>query len=306
MGKSISAKILTAMLQLRPKLSAEESEQKMLKALEKGEELTPPPDNIITRYEDDENGRIFYANEKGVSRYTVFYIHGGAYRYDFLPLHWRFIEKLVRETNALVIAPAYRLAPFATYKEAFDLIVPLYKNYCGEHPEKKIIMMGDSAGGGLSLALTEYFKSESIRQPDELVLISPWVDISMENEEIGEYQPKDPLIEAASAVSVAKRWSGDLDLHDPRVSPIYGDMKGLRNVTVFVGTDEVLYPDVIKMFYMLDRDVSNELIVSEGMNHIYPLYPIEEAKSACNKIFHIVMRFSPSEQILTASPPESI
>ena len=306
MGKSISAKILTTMLRFRPKLSAEESEQKMLKALKKGEERTPPPDNIITRYEDDENGRIFYVNEKGVSRYTVFYIHGGAYRYDFLSLHWRFIEKLVRETNALVIAPAYRLAPFATYKEAFDLIVPLYKKYCAEHPEKKIIMMGDSAGGGLSLALTEYFKSESIRLPDELVLISPWVDISMENEEIGEYQPKDPLIEAASAVSVAKRWSGDLDLHDPRVSPIYGDMKGLRNVTVFVGTDEVLYPDVIKMFYMLDRDVSNELIVAEGMNHIYPLYPIEEAISACNKIFHIVMRFSPSEQILTASPPESV
>jgi len=290
MGKSISAKIFTTILQFWPKLSAEESEQKMLKALEKGEEPTPPPDNIITRYEDNENGRIFYVNEKGVSRYTVFYIHGGAYRYDFVPFHWQFIEKLVKETNALVIAPAYRLAPFATYREAFDLIIPLYKKYCAEHPEKKIILMGDSAGGGLSLALTEYFKSESIRMPNELILFSPWVDISMENKEILEYQPKDPLIEAASSVAVAKRWSGDLNLHDPRVSPIYGDLKGLKNVTVFIGTDEVLYPDVTKMFYMLDRDVSNELIVGDGMNHLYPLYPIEEAKYACHKVFHIVMR----------------
>ncbi len=290
MSKSISAKIFTTLLQFWPKLSAEESEQKMLDALEEGEEKTSPPDNILTRYEDNENGRIFYANEKSVSRYTVFYIHGGAYRYDFVPLHWQFIEQLVKETNALVIAPAYRLAPFATYKEAFDLIVPEYKKHCAEHPEKKIIIMGDSAGGGLSLALTEYFKSEGIRLPDELVLFSPWVDVSMENEDIGEYQPKDPLIEAASAVSVAKRWSGDLDMHDPRVSPIYGDMKGLKNVTVFIGTDEVLYPDVVKMFNMLDKDVSNELIVAEGMNHIYPLYPIEEAKYACHKVFHIVMR----------------
>ena len=98
------------------------------------------------------------------------------------------------------------------------------------------------------------------------------------------------MIEAASAAAVAKKWSGDLDLHDPRVSPIYGDLKGLRNVTVFVGTDEVLYPDVTKMFNMLDKDVSNELIVAEGMNHVYPIYPIEEARHACNKVFHTIMR----------------
>ena len=75
----------------------------------------------------------------------------------------------MKETNALVIAPAYRVVPFGTYKEAYDLIVPVYKKYCEDHPEKKIIMMGDSAGGGLALALAEYFKKEGIRLPDELL-----------------------------------------------------------------------------------------------------------------------------------------
>ena len=281
---------MSGLLQFWPKLTAEESEQKMIEALKEGEKPSPPPENIITRYEDTENGRVFYANEKSVSRYTVFYIHGGAYRYDFLSSHWRFIEKLVKETNALVIAPGYRLAPYATYKEAFELIVPLYKKHCAEHPEKKIILMGDSAGGGLALALAEYFKAEGMRLPDELILFSPWVDVSMENEEIPKYQPKDPMIEAASAGAVAKRWAGDLDIHDPKVSPLYGDLSGLRNVTVFIGTEEVLYPDAIKMFYKLDRDISNELIVADGMNHVYPLYPIDEAVPACHKTFHIVMR----------------
>ena len=64
----------------------------------------------------------------------------------------------------------------------------------------------------------------------------------------------------------------------------------LKNVTVFLGTDEVLYPDVTKMFHMLDKDVSNELIIGDGMNHVYLLNPIEEAEHACNKVFHIVMR----------------
>lgn len=290
MGKSFGAKIISVMLQFWPKLTAEESEQKMVEALAEGETPSQPPENIITRYEDTENGRVFYANEKSVSPYTVFYIHGGAYRYDFLSLHWKFLENVIKETNAQVIAPGYRLAPFATYKEAFDLIVPLYKKYCAEHPEKKIIVMGDSAGGGFSLALAEYLKSEGMRLPDELVLFSPWVDVSMENEEIPKYQPLDPMIDAKSAGAVAKRWAGDLDIHDPKVSPIYGDLSGLRNVTVFIGTDEVLYPDAVKMFGKLDKDNSNELIVADGMNHIYPLYPIDEAAPACRKVFHTIMR----------------
>lgn len=289
MRKSIGAKIITSLLHSWPKHTEEEVEQGFAKE-PKPEEPSAMPKNMTPRYEDSENGRIFYVNEKGVSRYTVFYIHGGALRYDFLPMHWTFIEKLVKETNAFVIAPGYRLVPYATYKEAFDLIIPVYKKYCEEHPEKKIIMMGDSAGGGLALALTEYMKAEGIRMPDELVLFSPWVDLTAENEEIKEYQSKDPLIIPESGRPIAKRWAGDLDIHDWRISPIYGDLKGIKNVTVFIGTDETLYPDTIKMFRMLDQDVSNELIVGEGMIHIYPLMHIEEAESACRKAFYNVMR----------------
>ncbi len=84
MGKSISAKIMSNLLKYWPKKTAEESEQEIDKAFKAGEKPTSPPRNIVTRYEDNENGRIFYANEKSVSRYVVFYIHGGAYRYDFV------------------------------------------------------------------------------------------------------------------------------------------------------------------------------------------------------------------------------
>lgn len=79
-------------------------------------------------------------------------------------------------------------------KDAFDLIVPVYRDYCERYADGKIILMGDSAGGGLSLALAEYFRMEGIRLPDELVLISPWVDTVMENEEIKAYEPKDPFL----------------------------------------------------------------------------------------------------------------
>ncbi len=290
MSKSIGAKILSNLLQFWPKLTPEETEAKLAEALQAGEKPTPPPKSLATRYEDSANGRMFYINEKGRSRAIVFYIHGGAYRHDFIAPHWQFIERLARKTDALVIAPAYRLVPFATYREAFDLIVPVYRKTCEAHPDRKIVVMGDSAGGGLSLALAEYCKAEGLRLPDELVLFSPWVDAVMDGEGIAEYQARDPFLCADSLRVIAKHWADDLDVHDWRISPIYGDMKGIRNVTVFVGTCEVFYPDITRFFNMLERDGSNELIVGEEMNHVYPLFPIPEAISTDNKVFSVVMR----------------
>ena len=137
MKESLGAMAMSELLKIWPKLCEEVTVQQMEDTLAEGEKPTEPPKNIVTRYEYSENGRVFYANEKSVSRYAVFYIHGGAYRHDFISFHWQFIEQLIKTTNALVIAPGYRLAPFATYKEAFDLIVPLYKQYREEHPKKR-------------------------------------------------------------------------------------------------------------------------------------------------------------------------
>ena len=287
---SVGAKVMSELLKLWPKYTAEECEKKIGEVLLEGEKPCPPPKLLKARQENNENGRIFYLNEDTDSGYLVFYIHGGAYRHDIVLPHWQLIEKLVRRTGAQVIVPAYRLLPFATYREAYDLIVPLYRKYCEACPDKKFIVMGDSAGGGLALALTEYFKAEGLRMPDELVLLSPWIDVVMDNEEMQKYQARDPFLSIESLKVCAKHWADDLDLHDWRVSPVYGDLKGIRNVTVFVGTAEIFYPDVVKFYHMLDEDPSNELIVAEDMNHVFPLFPIPEARPAVEKIIEAVTR----------------
>ena len=288
MSKSFNAKVMSDLLELFGMYTEKNSERMIAGALSKGEKPTPPPRNLKTRFEDNQNGRVFYANEGSTSRNTVFYIHGGAYFMDFTRPHWRLLEKLIKETDAQVIAPAYRLVPFATYREAFDLIVPLYREYCETHPDKNTILMGDSAGGGLALALTEYFKTEGIHMPDRLILLSPWVDVSMDNEQIKEYESVDPFLKVTPLRDCAEQWKGDLDVHDWHLSPIYGDLKGIRNVTVFVGTDGIFYPDITKFFGMLDKDPSNELIIGEEMNHVYPLFPIPEAKPAVDKIIRTI------------------
>lgn len=290
MGKSVSAKIAAELLKLWSKYTAEGRRQSFQDILEEGEKRSSAPILLRARQEDNEYGRIVYVHEDPTSRYVVFYLHGGAYLQDIILPHWQFIDRLAKKTEAEVIVPLYRLVPFATYQEAFDLIVPLYKHISETYPDKKIILMGDSAGGGLSLALAEFFKAENIRMPDELVLLSPWVDAVMENEELAEYEKKDPFLDIASLKPPAERWAGDLEVRDPKISPIFGDLKEIRNVTAFVGTSELFYPDVVRFYQMLDPDPANELVIGEEMNHVYPLFPIPEAKSALNKIFEVVMR----------------
>ena len=290
MNVSIRARLLSRLLRFYPKPTGEKREQLLADALQEGEKPTLPPKKIQTRYEDYASGRVFFANEKESAQNIILYIHGGAYILDLNVTHWQFISKMIEKTDSLVVAPAYHIAPFGTFKEAFDLIVPVYKEYCEKYPENKIIVMGDSAGGGLSLALAEFCRNEGIRQPDELILISPWVDAVMDNPEIRNYEAVDPSLSIEDLSVCAKSWAGSLDLHDWRISPVYGDLTGIRNVTVFTGTCEVFYPDITKFFQMLEESPGNELIVGEGMCHIYPLFPIPEAGEAIEKIVGKILR----------------
>lgn len=290
MAKSKSAKLLSGVLELFSMYTEKNGEKMIEDALARGETPTAEPKDLEARYEDLPNGRVFYANEDSRSGITVFYLHGGAYFMDFTNAHWRFLKKLVEGADVKLIAPAYRLVPFATYREAFDLVVPLYREYREAHPDQKVVLMGDSAGGGLSLAVTEALKADGICLPDELILLSPWVDVAMDNPQIGKYESRDPFLSVQSLKLCAEKWKDDLDAHDWHVSPIYGDLGGIRNVTVFVGTSEIFFPDVTKFFRMLDRDPSNELIVGDEMNHVFPLFPIPEAVPAINKIFAAVVR----------------
>lgn len=290
MAKSKSAAVLSSVLELFSMYTEKNGEKLIEDAIIKGEKPTTPPKNLETRYEDLPNGRVFYANEDSKSGITVFYLHGGAYFMDITNAHWKLLKKLVDGADVRLIVPAYRLLPFATYREAFDLVVPLYREYREANPDQKVILMGDSAGGGLSLAVTEQFKADGIILPDELILLSPWVDIAMDNEQIGKYESRDPFLSVQTLSVCAEKWMDGLDAHDWHVSPIYGDLKGIRNVTVFVGTSEIFFPDVTKFFRMLDRDPSNELLVGDEMNHVYPLFPIPEAKYAVNKILQTVAR----------------
>ena len=218
------------------------------------------------------------------SAYTVLYTHGGGYTEEIQLFHMQFCKRLAERLKAYVLVPIYPLAPNHIWKETYDLLTALYKEMLAEK-KNEITFMGDSAGGGLAIAFCQYLKTIGLPQPDHLIGLSPWVDICMEDTDYEPYRPLDPLLDVTGLQTYAKAWAGGLDLRDPKLSPTFGDNHGLPGTLLITGTREILYPDICKFYEKMRRDgVDVDLVVAEGMNHVYPLYGLPESKNAIARI----------------------
>ena len=202
--------------------------------------------------------------------------------------HISFCDRLAKKISGTVFAPLYPLAPNHTYDETYEILEKLYRHLLEQ--EKPITIMGDSSGGGLSAAFAEYLAANDLPQPDNLILISPWVDVSMS----GKYDDveKDPMSGVEGLREMGKAWAGDLDLKDYKVSPLFGDVSKFPKTTIFVGTHEQIQHDVTDFYNKLkDNGIDAELNLGEGMNHVYPVYPlVPESKEAFNHIVERILK----------------
>lgn len=233
--------------------------------------------------------QVFEVASKDDSKPIVLYIHGGAYLHNFSPLHWKAMAEWAKETGCGIVTPNYPLLYRYTVVDAFPLMLQLYQQLQGRFSTKRIIIMGDSAGGGFSLALTqEIQKSDSLELPSRLVLISPWVDVVGGDDALQEY---DTFLNIKVLRLVGADWAGEIDPHNPNVSPLYGDMQGLPPTDIFVGTWETLYTDIIKTYdKMKAADVDSHLHVAKKMGHVYPLWPCPEGSKARKEIAEIILQ----------------
>ncbi len=194
------------------------------------------------------NRKVFKISPKEgkISNKKILYFHGGAYMAEMTQDHWEFIEKLVIDTGVTVILPDYPLAPKYNYKDVFAMVKPLYEEIVNKVNTDDLIMMGDSAGGGLCLALLEDL-DEQIPVPSKTIVISPWLDISMTNEKMKEVEKFDNDLSIDKLKLAAIAYSGGMYTQNYLLSPIYGDVSKLKNVTILTGTYDILNPDVYEL-----------------------------------------------------------
>ena len=238
-----------------------------------------------TQYKVD-HMQVFEVAAEDDSKPIVLYIHGGAYYHNFTPQHWKAMAEWAETTGCGIVAPNYPLLYRYTAKDAHPLMIQLYQELLKRYSANRILVMGDSAGGGFTLALAQELKADSIDLPRHLVLISPWVDVAGGDDAL---QENDTFLNNEVLRHIGADWAGDIDVRDPMVSPFYGDMQGLPPTDLYTGTREVFYTDIVKTFdKMKSAGMDVRLHIKEKMGHVYPLWPCPEGKEARKEIAEII------------------
>ena len=210
------------------------------------------------------------------------YLHGGSYTGEIAPQHWALVSRLAA-AGVRVEVPIYGLAPQHTYREAYPFVTAVYRDLLTELSASAVTLAGDSAGGGLALGLAQTLDGAGLPQPRRLVLLSPWLDLTISNPDIA--RVADPWLSPAGLVEAGRAWAGGDDPTDPRLSPLNGPLTGLAPMHVYVGTREIVHPDALLLQERARADGAPlELTVCEGAVHVYPLVPAPEGRAAARAI----------------------
>lgn len=235
---------------------------------------------------------VFTLKPKGIdSARHVLYLHGGGYMQNFLIFHWWFLAKLVRKTGCTIIAPDYPLAPRHTYQDTFDMVSALYRQLIATVDPAYLTIMGDSAGGGLALALAQKMKTEAIYQPGQIILLSPWLDITLHNPAIREIEAKDPFLNMERLRRSGLSYAGGTDPENYLLSPINGPLDGLGMISVFAGSHEILVADTRRLQSLANsKGIKLNYHEYAGMVHDWFLLNFPESKEATRQIVGLLLR----------------
>jgi len=210
---------------------------------------------------------------------AVVYLHGGAWINDIAPQHWQLIGEIA-DAGTTVVVPLYPLVPFGTAKQTVDAVVDLIV-----HADVPTSVAGDSAGGQIALSAALVLRDLHHRILPSIVLIAPALDLAMRNPEMDVVQPSDPWLAKPGTRVFIEAWRGELDVLDPRVSPIEGELAGLGPLVIFSGTRDILHPDARLLAARARASgVEVEYHEGEGLLHVYPLTPTPEGRAARRRI----------------------
>ena len=221
--------------------------------------------------------RSNYENSKKV----ILYIHGGGYMSNLTKYDWAFVEQLLIKARCTLVVPDYPLVPDSNYVDVYCFFDRLYSMLISGTPHEDIIFLGNSAGGGIAFGFAQKLRNERSPQPSQIILNSPWLDITMSNPKIIEIDKKDKVLGINGLKMAGQAYAAGLDQKDFRVSPIYGDYSGLGLISLFVGTHDLFLADSRKLKErMKNQNIAMNYFEYPKMFHVCLDRP--ERVAACN------------------------
>lgn len=237
-------------------------------------ELTPAAAGVT--YRDDRVGGVpgtWCIPPSGRAGRAVLYLHGGAYVFGSARAFRHLAGQLATSAGIDVFVADYRLAPEHAFPAALEDATGAYCALANELGTDHVAIAGDSAGGGLALAVLAAHRAAPCG-----VLLSPWTDLTLTAESLDARAADDPVLSRAALEAGATAYLRGHDVRDPRASPVFGELANLARLQVHVGTAEILLDDADR----LDALAGAEVHIWEGMPHVFPLHAatLEAAREA--------------------------
>lgn len=196
---------------------------------------------------------------------AILYLHGGAYVIGSPQAYVNFVGQIVSRSGIPAFVADYALAPERPFPAAIEDAVRVY-NGLVEEGVQQIALVGDSAGGGLALALLSKVKNAE-PAPRLVVALSPWTDLALTSPSMVSRDSADPIWSAGALAEMAQLYLGNADPCDPQASPVYDERVGSPPLLIHVGDAEILLDDALRYVEGVDNA---EVHVWEGMLHVFP------------------------------------
>jgi len=208
------------------------------------------------------------------SRVLMFF-HGGGYCSGSIRSHRRMVSEAGRAAGVRTLAVGYRLAPEHPYPAAADDALAAWQFLRREGiAPAHVAIGGDSAGGGLTVALINRLRAAGEKLPGCAWLVSPWTDLTMSGSTLVSKDAVDPLIHKAYLEELAGAYvPAGMERADPRLSPLHADLAGLPPTLIQVGSAETLLADATRFAAAAGAaDVAVTLEIWAHMIHAWPLW----------------------------------
>ncbi|TVQ23088.1 MAG: alpha/beta hydrolase [Spirochaetaceae bacterium] len=224
---------------------------------------------------------------------VTLYLHGGAYALGSLVTHREFLGRFASVTRTRVLAIEYRLAPEHRFPAALDDAVAAYRWLVGAgHDPARIVIAGDSAGGGLALATIAALRDSGDPLPACVVCLSPWVDLTLSCESIDANAQNDPVLSRDLLAGYARLYAGGCDTRDPLMSPLFADPVGFPPMLIHVGDEEILRDEAVELSDSArSAGVDVELAVWPRMFHVFQMVPfLSQSGSSLSGVARFIAR----------------